>query len=196
MNNADDHPLDEGGMSAAYRDLATEESPPELDRRVLQMAKQGAATGTGANWLNARIRPLAFVVTAGLSLALIVQLSNAPTFDIPEPVQPGDEAISQRPGSAFEDAARETAEQIRRLEAESETPVSRDDAGMTPAASSDAAASDSLLPAEDRCTETQRADSGAWWQCIRDLERRGLTQAAEQELRALLEAFPQFSAPQ
>lgn len=187
---------DEAGMGKAYRNIATEQAPPALDREILRMARRGAKANAVTNWISARLRPLTFVVTAGLSLALIVQLSNSPTIDVPGPSQLRDETISQLPGSAFEHAARETAEQIRRLEAESDAPMPRDGAGMTPAASAEPAERGSLLPAEDRCTETQRADSGAWWQCIRDMERRGLTEAAERELRALLEAFPQFSAPQ
>jgi hypothetical protein len=53
----------------------------------------------------------------------------------------------------------------------------------------------SKLAGDDFCTDEQRSESSTWWQCIDDLERRGLTQAAERELAALLSAFPGFERP-
>ncbi|MDH4072484.1 MAG: hypothetical protein OEV41_05200 [Gammaproteobacteria bacterium] len=58
-----------------------------------------------------------------------------------------------------------------------------------------AADSDRLLPAEERCSEAERSTSGNWWRCIRALEARGLTRAAEAELQALLGAHPGFVEP-
>ena len=193
MKRNDDNAPDEQDIaSSSYRALATERTPGRLDRKVLDMASQEVAGRSPGSWLSARIRPLAFVVTAGLALALLVQLNNAPVVDMP-PISPGVEPL---PENAFQDAARQTAEQIRQLDAGPDSPMPSPDPGMTPPTVAERPAALSLLPVEDRCNDTDRAESGTWWECIRDLEKRGLSESAELELQALLNAHPQFSAPQ
>lgn len=181
---------------AAYRRLATERAPDNLDRKILGMAKKEAAPGAGRNWLTLRIRPLAFVATAGLSLALVVQLSNAPDVDFPAAAEVVGDRQTGTTDTTFQDAARETAEQIRRLEVESGNSLQSRDEGMPRSDAVENAERESLLPVEDRCPDAVRSRSTTWWECIRELEKRGLGQAAEVELQALLKAFPRFSAPQ
>jgi len=67
--------------------------------------------------------------------------------------------------------------------------------GIRPAAP-DSAGTGRILPAEVHCTDEQRATSSSWWRCIRELEQRGLTGAAETELAALLGAYPGFVEPE
>ena len=193
MTDFDDRPHDrDEDPGDAYRRHATERTPRRLDRKVLGMAMQDAASGAGRHWLSSRIRALAFVATAGLSLALLVQLSDTPGVDFPGA---NDTAGLGSADSVFRDAARETAQQIRRLEAESGASQPSRDEGMPLSDAAESAQRESILPAEDRCQDADRQRSSTWWQCIRELEKRGLSQAAELELQALLRAFPQFSAP-
>jgi hypothetical protein len=196
MNQADDNrQATDAEVSAAYNALAAEQPPPELDRKILRMARQGAQGAARSNWLTSRIRPLAFFVTAGLALALVVQLSNTPYFDLPGPVTPAQDETGAESVDTFRDAARDTAEQLRQIEAEASASSSTNDAAMVSAATRELPAADSRLPDDDRCPDADRADSATWWECIRNLEKRGLSQAAEAELQLLLKTYPQFSAP-
>ena len=67
-------------VSAAYRATATERTPPALDESVLRNAKAAAKysglRGFTAFWF----RPLAFVATLGLSLALLLELTSPVDF--------------------------------------------------------------------------------------------------------------------
>jgi hypothetical protein len=193
MNDSDDNLNDtDAELGAAYRDLARETVPPAINAAVLKMAAQNIESRSVLARISAGLRPLAFVATAGLTLALVVQLNNTPDIEIPDNLDPN---VAPLPATVFQDAANQTAEQIRQLE---ENPgMSMPPASAT--ASAPAAESGpelSLLPTNQQCDEQARASSGTWWQCIRELEQRGLPAAAEQELQALLKAHPQFSAPQ
>lgn len=191
MNRFEDsHSEADAEVGAAYRDLAKEHVPRHVDAAVLEMARNSVGSRTGLSRLTAWLRPLTFVATAGLSLALIVQLSNTPDIDLPEDAGTGVAPLST---DIFQDAASQTAEQIRQLEQNPGMSMSTDAPTTAPVAES--SREFSLLPANQRCDDEARASSGTWWQCVRELEQRGLPEAAEMELQALLKAFPQFSAP-
>ncbi len=65
-------------VSASYRATATERTPPELDAAVLKKA-EAAPNDTGLRRFTAFwFRPLAFVATLGLSLALLLELNRSP----------------------------------------------------------------------------------------------------------------------
>ena len=67
-------------VSAEYQATATERTPPALDTAVLNKAeataKESGLQGFTAFWL----RPLAFVATLGLALALVLELTNIETL--------------------------------------------------------------------------------------------------------------------
>lgn len=72
LPGADSDPM----VSAEYRATATEHTPPALDSVVLNKAK-AAARDTGLRGFTAFwFRPLAFVATFGLSLALLLELTS------------------------------------------------------------------------------------------------------------------------
>ena len=180
------------GVSATYREMARETVPTDVDAAVLRQARQAVESRSGIARLTGWLRPLTFVATAGLSLALIVQLSNTPDYRIPDHLDP---TVAPLPADVFQDAADQTAEQIRRLGEDPGMSAPPDSTAM-PAPMVEAAPEASLLPAREGCDDQARASSGTWWQCIRELEQRGLPEVAERELQALLKAYPQFSAPQ
>ena len=100
------------GVSATYREMARETVPTDVDAAVLRQARQAVESRSGIARLTGWLRPLTFVATAGLSLALIVQLSNTPDYRIPDHLDP---TVAPLPADVFQDAADQTAEQIRRL---------------------------------------------------------------------------------
>jgi hypothetical protein len=104
------------------------------------------------------------------------------------------EITAPAPGDAFRDAAAVTAEQVRQLDATGNRSSSTGNPAMI-APNAPVTDAGSQIAADDHCTDEQRSESSTWWQCIDDLERRGLTQAAERELAALLNAFPGFERP-
>jgi hypothetical protein len=71
-------------VSEAYQGLAKEVTPPELDRNILAMAasKSRSRSGVARAW----VRPVAWAATIGLSLAIVLEISQfgyetTPEFD-------------------------------------------------------------------------------------------------------------------
>ena len=186
--------LPDDALSAAYRSLATETTPAALDDRVLDAARRHTtgrpAQGKRRTWY----RPVTFVATAGLSLALLIQLDNSGVVEPTAITEGSAGGTASAPGDAFRDAAAVTAEQVRQLDATGNRSSTTGNPAMI-APNTPATDAGSQIAADDHCTDEQRADSSTWWQCIDDLERRGLSQAAERELAALLTAFPGFERP-
>jgi hypothetical protein len=92
---ADSDPL----VSAEYRAIATEQTPAALDERVLEQAK-AAARNTGLRGFTAYwFRPLAFVATLALSLALLLELTNTPEL---QPVKSPESEFGRREAESFE----------------------------------------------------------------------------------------------
>lgn len=83
-NNADlqrGEPL----VSEAYRALAVEKAPPNRDRAVLAEAAAAAGRGRPARGFRGWLRPLAFVATAFLSLAIVLDLTRTSDEAVPVP---------------------------------------------------------------------------------------------------------------
>ncbi len=72
MTNESNH--NDPGVSATYRNLARETTPPELDRKILSMAATGSRSRYGL--ARAWIRPVAWAATIGLSLAFVLEMSQ------------------------------------------------------------------------------------------------------------------------
>ena len=186
--------------STAYRAVANERTPPALDRAVLSLAKREARVSAGSDWLNRWYRPAVFVATVGLSFALILELSETskpgpPDSDLDSSIN-GVAPVAESP---FQGAADATARQVRRLEIDANSSTSEPPPPMIESAvpaSSSWSDTGSLLPATDSCSDEQRANTASWWACIEELEKQGLTQAAERELQILLRDFPGFSLPE
>jgi hypothetical protein len=68
-------------LSGLYQDLATERAPEKLNRAVLKEAAVAAARRSSR--ASAWFRPLAFVATIGLSLAVVMQISQSPELIVP-----------------------------------------------------------------------------------------------------------------
>lgn len=212
---------DDRHISDAYRGIATEKTPPELDRKVLAMAAGGSRSRYGS--ARAWIRPAAWAATIGLSLAFVLEMSQVDDAASPpartdsaEPVEeriarpeapaPAAESIREQPQAAgpavdgatvsgdFEaadmDMLREAENQARaRAGSEQDTPVKAE------AHSFDAAATLEKKAQVRHCDRDARSTAANWYTCIRELKESGLTEAADQELAALLTRFPDFEAP-
>ena len=103
----DDSSTGDTEVTNVYRDLASERTPPHLDRAVLKEAAAAAASGRkrGSAWL----LPLAFAATVGLSLAVLLEITSAPDLDGAE-----SGALVQPAGFADETPAPPIAEEQER----------------------------------------------------------------------------------
>jgi hypothetical protein len=92
MNEGSDNMVSSTGndplVSAEYRAAATERTPPELDGVVLEKARATAGSVGLRRFTAYWFRPVAFVATLALSLALILELTRTADqqgVDSPEP---------------------------------------------------------------------------------------------------------------
>ena len=76
-------------LKRAYRDLATETSPAELDDKVLRMATRETRSRYGI--ARAWVRPVAWAATIGLSLAIVLEVLQV----IPPAAEPEPASISE-----------------------------------------------------------------------------------------------------
>ena len=187
-------------LSAMYRSAADERAPAELNRRVLKEAVRAAKSNNAGAWRAAWYRPVAFAATVGLTVALVFQLTDTdPSLPPTGHESPaGGPRVAPASGSPFEETARAAEEQLRdaatRASASMTTPSSVSGAAVEPG--TDGTLAESLLPDDERCSDDERMETASWWACIQELERQGLTRAAELELQALLKTFPGFSVPE
>jgi hypothetical protein len=199
-------------VSQAYRDIAHETSPTELDDKVLAMARQEARTRYGL--ARAWIRPAAWAATIALSFAFILEMtyfSKEPSVAVPAPASSDSDAARQAaPSPAPKEAAFKrspstmvTAPEIKA----SEMPALRETEERTDGAAYGVA--EDLAPAEPRreraiasfadsmphCNAEDRKSAETWYRCVLALREQGLEDAAAVELDALREAFPDFREP-
>lgn len=135
-------------VSDAYRDLASETAPPELDRKVLSMAAGARRSryGKARTW----IRPAAWAATIGLSLAFVLELSQVPenaplntggsdgdTFEILDESTVGGEAPARAKSDTAVRQERET-----RLDSSAVSSPGAPPAAAEPSADRDSAAAD------------------------------------------------------
>jgi hypothetical protein len=210
-----EHDTNDPRVSAAYRDVANEKTPPELDRKVLAMAASEARTryGLARFW----IRPVAWAATIGLSLAFILEMSeyaDTPIFgtepdtdspiaeeqavrESPSPVTNGAALVETESKDTVQEAA--TAEGTLMLQAD-DMSLLRDAEKQARARAGEAlpAAAPALAPRKEKyryCDEETRESAASWYECIAELRAQGLADAASAELGALQEAFPDFRQP-
>ncbi len=121
MRTDDNMPRDDevdAGLRDAYRRMATETTPPHLDKAVLDAAA-GAGSPAASKGLWLWRRPIAWVTMIGLSFAIVLELSQTGTDIVPTV----EESLPQAsPAALAESPAPVAADALRR--------ESADDAGV------------------------------------------------------------------
>jgi hypothetical protein len=196
-------------VSEAYQGLATEGTPPELDRRILAMAasKSRSRYGMARAW----VRPVAWAATIGLSLAIVLEISQlkyetTPQLDA-DNVETLEEALIPDDAPAREDDDNRTRrESAKRSDAPAPAQLSvpaaeqaRSRSGSEPAAAAsvqalsfDAATTPEKKEQGRHCDPDLRSSAETWYKCIEDLRAQGLADAADSEFLLLLAEFPDF----
>lgn len=77
-NPISDNPHSDAELSAHYRSLADERVPDRLNKEVLRMATENTRRGQNRGLLGLWSKPLAWVATIGISLAIVLELSQTP----------------------------------------------------------------------------------------------------------------------
>ena len=204
-------------VSAAYKDLADERSPEHLDHLILNAAR--AAAKPRWNRAVAWLRPAAWVATIGVCLAIVVEIALLPEPEPADlapaaeqaPVAPAAEARrldkvapqKAEPARAVpvtkpsvgisadrQQSPEESELRNRARELEQRAEFDEDLAPASFLQSAPAAAVSEEIAAERYCDESQTGDPNTWLECILELERQGLHDAARVERDLLAEAFP------
>jgi hypothetical protein len=168
-------------VSGAYRRLASETAPDDLNRAVLRAARKPTTRG----WQGAWFRPLTAAAVVALSVAMMLEFNSANNIDASLPATV----------DAFRDASNLAAEQIREAEATASRATQNAPADTMPSAVATEPDQPSLLPNERGCDEQQRSSMASWWRCIESLQDQGARAQAEQELATLLRSYPAFVEP-
>lgn len=186
-----------GELSRAYSDLASETVPPALDEKVLGLAK-AARPRIALKWNG----PIAVAATVTICFALLLQLGEEPQYPENGSWSPdtaaGEQTATESPQAANgRNAAPATAPAQKLLTVPMQTTAES-------AADSDLAGAsreESALPEPDSnfaapgCSDISRGDPQSWWQCVTELREAGLGEKADDELRLLIETFPDFAPP-
>jgi hypothetical protein len=198
-------------VSETYREIATETSPASLDDKIMALARQEARTRYGL--ARAWIRPVAWAATIGLSFAFILEMTyfsdGAPPVDSALPARVDSDAGEKTEPAAPEPASKRApatvvaAPEIKATEPpalrEAEERASEAAASYADdySAAESARSRGSLQFADtaDHCDAEARDDVETWYRCVLTLREQGLEEAAQAELGALREAFPDFREP-
>ncbi|NNF40770.1 MAG: hypothetical protein HKN64_05280 [Woeseiaceae bacterium] len=136
-------------VAQTYKALATERAPDHLNAKVMAMAAREAQTRSGParTW----IRPLAWAATIGLSLAIVLDLTQLPT----PPVDSRDPRLPPQPAVTPADPAARTAPQAVESSDNTGIDVSRDKAAVSASKADDAAVQEALLQDRDALPEAE-----------------------------------------
>jgi len=78
------NPRDDEKVSAGYRSFANELAPARLDEFVLQEAAAAAKPKRSADWSSWILRPVTIFASLGISLAVVLQLSDTSFVSAPK----------------------------------------------------------------------------------------------------------------
>lgn len=195
----------------AYREIAKETSPSNLDEAVLSMARREVRTRYGL--ARAWVRPVAWAATIALSFTFVLEM----TYFSKDPAgidAPKHERIESE---AMQDAVPAARDAPFKRSPAAVAPASERKTRNTPSTAelghrADETAASFASPAlmerslregklEDRaspeafCDAEARQSADAWYSCVLALRVQGLDDAARAELDALLETFPDFREP-
>jgi len=168
-------------LRATYRYGARQQVPTHLDDAVMRNARADVRNDSGWRWFTAWRRPVAFIATAGLSLAIVLEMSELEVFE------QRSIAVPELP----QDFATEAAESPARIRQIGETANQR-------ALGESADIRQLTLPTGDNslCTDDQVKTPESWFACIALLRADGFHEDAQAELDRLLLAYPGFTPPE
>jgi hypothetical protein len=188
----------------AYREIAKETSPSNLDEAVLSMARREARTRYGL--ARAWVRPVAWAATIALSFTFVLEMTyfsedpsgtDAPKHERIESETMQDAVPAARDAPFKRSPAAVAPASERKTRNSPSTAELERRADETAASFANPALMELSLSAspEAFCDAEARQSADAWYSCVLALRVQGLDDAARAELDALLETFPDFREP-
>ena len=168
-------------VTETYRELGVEKAPEHLNQSILRMASGGGEPSDARNTLFAAwMKPVAWAATIGLSLAIVLELSELPTAPVrSDPVRSDSMPTAE---SMREDALEDTLGRSTAADDEGEV-FNREPKGKLGALAAPAAASQAPLTTK---TETTAAKERA-----ADMPAAGLMDADISAVREAARDFPE-----
>ena len=169
---------DNEALRALYRSGPQARVPPRLDQSVMGIASKEARGNTALRWFLPWRRPAVFIVTAGLSLAIVIEMSEMAVFER-SPLAAGD---------TQQEFATEAVESLARMRQLGET-------ARHLALGEDSAVSQFTIKTQEAtfCNDDQIETPESWLKCIAQLRTRGFQADADAETSRLLSAHPDFT---
>jgi len=181
-------------VTAHYEKLADEKTPADLDQAVLREAARAVRADNRKGSFGAWFRPVAFMAMVGLSLVIILDLSDtsifgpppelssdtAPPAPVPAPAVSAPGAVQQ---SLPQSAVSEMKRQKRAVAVQSPTMDKPEASAVAPLT-------------KRQCLQEEKLDPELWWECIASLRQEELNEIADMELGNLRKAFPDFEPPE
>jgi hypothetical protein len=183
-------------VSAAYRAIADESVPEQLDRIVL---RQAATRWQPLRKLVAGFeswrRPLAFAAVSVLAFSMVLQFNDALVSTTHNPIdglaEPGKSATDSAEISALVDAS---ADHFQQQSRQGENVISQ---GYLNKPMPLAVGGAEAMHSDDIrfCDVEQTASAELWWACIVDLDRNGRADDSASERELLINTYPDFLPP-
>ena len=191
-------------VSQTYREHSVEQAPERLNQEILSMAADNASRGSRTNFLFAAwTKPLAWAATIGISLAVVLELSQVPgsSVDIAAPAAESiREEFAQQRTDVLDEARKQASQESgQNQNASLADEVTLQDADVAiigkqnefsklvrPVPAAEKTPSDVERP----CDAITRESAEDWLRCIEELREAGAVDAANREYEAYFLEYP------
>lgn len=191
-------------VSQTYREHSVEQAPERLNQEILSMAADNASRGSRTNFLFAAwTKPLAWAATIGISLAVVLELSQVPGSSV-DIAAPAAESIREEFARQRTDVLDEARKQASQESGQNQNASLADEVTLQDA---DVAiigkqnefsklvrpvpAAEKTQPDVERpCDAITRESAEDWLRCIEELREAGAVDAANREYEAYFLEYP------
>lgn len=191
-------------VSQTYREHSVEQAPERLNQEILSMAADNASRGSRTNFLFAAwTKPLAWAATIGISLAVVLELSQVPgsSVDIAAPAAESiREEFAQQRTDVLDEARKQASQESgQNQNASLADEVTLQDADVAIIGKQNEfsklvrpvpAAEKTQSNVERPCDAITRESAEDWLRCIEELREAGAVDAANREYEAYFLEYP------
>ncbi|MEX1266786.1 MAG: hypothetical protein WEA08_07670 [Woeseia sp.] len=194
MNNDTLTDKDAERLSRAWRAVSAEHTPAELDRAVLQDAREALSDGGRApagGWL----APLSVAAALVLGIAVIIEMpASHRTGDADDETRSAPAVVEEHTSApkphdrSLRKAGSTVASPARQGKVQSPVPIGAGNDALNERTESVDAGADARI---GHCDSEDTSSADVWWSCIEALRDSGEAEAAASELLRLQDRFPE-----
>lgn len=191
-------------VSQTYREHSVEQTPERLNQEILSIAADNAKRGSRTDFLFAAwTKPLAWAATIGISLAVVLELSQVPgsSVDIAAPAAESiREEFAQQRTDVLDEARKQASQESgQNQNASLADEVTLQDADVAIIGKQNEfsklvrpvpAAEETQSDVERPCDAITRESAEDWLRCIEELREAGAVDAANREYEAYFLEYP------